>query len=118
MGVSLQLRSGCAGVSAGGVRREASAERQAGESEDDRVGENANGAPSERVGEWPDQTDQAKRSAEDQAPSHECGISPMRKRRYGEQERQPEEHIPRDDVDRVERRWPLPTEDLGVAREG
>ena len=42
----------------------------------------------------------------------------MRKRGDGEQESQPEEGVPGDDVDCIEGRWPLPTEDFGIAREG
>ena len=94
-----------------------SAEREAGKAEDNGVAENSNRAQSEHVGERSDQTDQAQGAAENEASSHECGISPTCKRGYGEEESHPEEDVPRDDVDCVEGRWPLPTEDPGIARE-
>jgi len=48
-----------AGVNSSSPRVECSAEREAGEAEDDRVANNANRAQPEHVGERPHQTDQA-----------------------------------------------------------
>ena len=49
----------CAGVGSSSPRVKCSAERKAGEAEDDCVANNANRAQSEHVGERPHQTDQA-----------------------------------------------------------
>ena len=54
-------------------RFEGSAEGEAGEAEDDGVAEDANGAQPEHAGEWPDETDEAQRSAEKEPTPHEYG---------------------------------------------
>src|SRR6266545_3086140 len=88
------------------------AQWEAGEPEHNRVSKDPDGTPAHGVRERPGETDQAKRAARDQTGP---GLGATRESWDSEQEREAEENVPSDNVDRVQHRRPLEVEDPVVS---